>query len=314
DDADDDPLSLQWSITHVSDPGTTCTLTDDTTLTPTINCDDDAVVTATLAIDDGINPPVEIEAELTIGNVAPTAGPITTSPIVMEIGTPLTAGINFADVGTNDTHTVDIDWEDGNVTSATVTETNGSGSASGSHTYADVGLYWISITVTDDDTGAVTVLHDFYVVVYDPDAGHVRSTAHFDSPSGAHTPEDTGDPDITGDASLGLQVQYDIGDTIPSGHADFRFNTGNIDMDSTGFAWLVVTDVGTKAIFRGTGEVNNVGGYEFVVSVIDGPTDYVRIKVWQTSSGTVIYDTQFGDADDADAITPTTNGQVVIDV
>jgi len=61
---------------------------------------------------------------------------------------------SFSDPGTGDSHTATIDWGDGNpVESGMVTESDGSGTVSGSHEYADNGVYTVVITVTDDDSG-----------------------------------------------------------------------------------------------------------------------------------------------------------------
>ncbi|MFQ5979663.1 MAG: PKD domain-containing protein [Candidatus Heimdallarchaeota archaeon] len=61
----------------------------------------------------------------------------------------------FTDDGTGDTHTAMITWGDGTVDVGLVSEIAGSGTVSGSHTYADNGDYTITVTVTDDD-GAAT--------------------------------------------------------------------------------------------------------------------------------------------------------------
>ena len=58
---------------------------------------------------------------------------------------------------------------------------------------------------------------------------------------------------------------------------------------------LTVNSGLTKAIFKGSGKVNGVTGYQFLVSVIDGRrngADKFRIKIWKTSTGEVIYDNQ----------------------
>jgi len=57
----------------------------------------------------------------------------------------------FSDDSTDDTHTATIDWGDGTVETGTVSETDGSGTVSGSHAYADNGTYTVTVTVTDDD-------------------------------------------------------------------------------------------------------------------------------------------------------------------
>src|SRR5207237_4218811 len=63
------------------------------------------------------------------------------------------------DAGTADTHTCSINWGDGNTTSGTVSETNGSGTCSGTHTYSDNGSYTVTVTITDDDDRKSTHLN-----------------------------------------------------------------------------------------------------------------------------------------------------------
>lgn len=68
-------------------------------------------------------------------------------------GQAITLSGTFTDVGTLDTHSAVIDWGDGNTSSASVVQGSGFGSLSGSHVYASGGVYQITVTLTDDDTG-----------------------------------------------------------------------------------------------------------------------------------------------------------------
>ncbi len=66
--------------------------------------------------------------------------------------------IPFTDPGTNDTHTATINWGDGSLIdeSIVISEINGSGDLTGSHVFADDGVYTVSVTLTDDDGGSTT--------------------------------------------------------------------------------------------------------------------------------------------------------------
>ncbi|HEY3392612.1 MAG TPA: PKD domain-containing protein [Lacipirellulaceae bacterium] len=63
----------------------------------------------------------------------------------------------FIDPGKRDTHTATIDWGDGTaVQNGSILFANGSGVIGGKHTYADDGVYTVTVTVTDDDGGSDT--------------------------------------------------------------------------------------------------------------------------------------------------------------
>jgi PKD repeat protein len=63
----------------------------------------------------------------------------------------------FIDPGKLDTHTATIDWGDGSaVQNGSILFANGSGVIGGKHTYADDGVYTVTVTVSDDDGGSDT--------------------------------------------------------------------------------------------------------------------------------------------------------------
>lgn len=91
--------------------------------------------------------------QVVVLNVPPTvdAGPDQT----VDEGTVVSlAPATFTDPGTLDTHTATIDWGDGSpVEAGAVSEGDGSGTVSGSHIYADDGVYSVIVTACDDDDG-----------------------------------------------------------------------------------------------------------------------------------------------------------------
>ncbi|VTS07896.1 PKD domain-containing protein [Tuwongella immobilis] len=110
---------------------------------------------------------------VTVNNVAPALTLVATNKTINE-GTPLNLATiaNFSDLGFNnplnptvtggssEKFTYSINWGDGSSVTKSVTNvTNGTvgtptvGSFGGSHTYADNGIYTVTATVTDDDSG-----------------------------------------------------------------------------------------------------------------------------------------------------------------
>jgi RHS repeat-associated protein len=100
----------------------------------------------------------------TIVTVSASAPVVTVTAISGNEGASVALAASFTDADVADTHTATIDWGDGSaVQSGSVTESNGSGTISGSHTYADNGTYTITVQVTDSTsaigtgTGSATI-------------------------------------------------------------------------------------------------------------------------------------------------------------
>ena len=76
---------------------------------------------------------------------------------------------------------------------------------------------------------------------------------------------------------------------------------------------------GSKAKYKGVGEINETGKYGFMLSAIDGDlnggseSDKFRIKIWdKDNNDEVVYDNQLNDPDDADATFVLGGGSIVI--
>jgi PKD repeat protein len=162
-------------------------------------------------------------------------------------------------------------------------------SVSGQHAYDEAGVYTLTFTVTDDDGGAGTSVHQF-VVVYDPVGGFATGGGWIDSPAGAYTP----DPELSGKASFGFVSKYRPGATAPEpeGRTQFRFKAGDLDFESEGYDWLVVNQGGSRAQFKGWGTINGTGAYRFLIWATDGSPDTFRIKIWweEGTLENVVYD------------------------
>ena len=76
-----DPLTISWSFAVAGGPGTVCMSTDTSTVTPTITCNDDALVMATLTVDGSVQPAGdERRRRSVVNNVSPVLGPVVLSP------------------------------------------------------------------------------------------------------------------------------------------------------------------------------------------------------------------------------------------
>jgi hypothetical protein len=159
--------AISWSYAPFSgvDLGATCSFADPSSPATTITCTDDGVYTATLTADDGSNPPVSDSATVTVTNATPAV--MITAPTAgssYQPGTPVSLSASFTDAGHNDTHTCTIDWGDGSpADTGTVTESNGSGTCDGSHTYSASGSQTITVSVIDDDGATGQAMVDIVV-------------------------------------------------------------------------------------------------------------------------------------------------------
>jgi hypothetical protein len=98
---------------------------------------------------------------VTVNNAPPVIGSFASDATFADTaaeGTPVSILANFSDAGVRDTHAAVVDWGDGSAPEAvTVHQGAGSGTVIGSHPYAVGGIYTITVSLTDDDTGAAAV-------------------------------------------------------------------------------------------------------------------------------------------------------------
>lgn len=250
-------------------------------------------------------------AQVTVRNVAPTVGAITAPAGPSPVGTAIAVSAPFADPGLRDTHTAVWDWNDGTTSAGAVVENGTAKSVSGTHVYTAAGLYTVKLTVTDKDGATGTAVYQ-YVVIYDRNGGFVTGGGWLTSPAGAYP----ADPALTGQVTFAFVSKYVTGTNVPSGETLMQFRAGNLTFHSKTYAWLVMA--GARAQYEGTGEINGKGGYSFLLTAIDGKInggdgiDKLRLKIWETASGRVVYDNQAGAADDANPTAGIQGGAIVI--
>ena len=133
-----------------------------------------------------------------------------------------------------------------------------------------------------------------FVVFFDPAGGFVTGGGWIVAPAGSCTGLGTSyscSPSLTGKANFGFVSKYKKGANVPEGNTEFQFHAAGLNFKSTAYEWLVVA--GSKAQFKGTGTINGGGNYTFQLFANDntpGSSDAFRIKIWETATGTMIFD------------------------
>jgi RHS repeat-associated protein len=83
---------------------------------------------------------------VTVVNLPPVVAPLADQSVAQRAT--LNFQTSFTYAGPLDTHTATINWGDGTSSPGTVTESNGSGTVTGSHSWAEEGFYPVTVTVT----------------------------------------------------------------------------------------------------------------------------------------------------------------------
>ncbi len=293
---------------------TTCAAThqyldDNPTLTPSNTYVVKVTVTDNGTTNGTADPKSDSEsANLVVNNVAPVITSMSGPSGPAAIGSTSTVSATFTDVGTQDTHKCTFTWDDA---SAPTTVNATGGTCSATHTYAAPGVYTVTVTVVDDDTGSDTETLGTFIVIYDPGAGFVTGGGWINVTAGSCRLT-TVCEGATGKANFGFVSKYKKGASIPEGQTEFQFHAGNLNFHSETYEWLVVS--GNKAQYRGTGKINGTTGYGFLLTAYDQSPDKFRIKIWRISDGVVVFDSRMGTSDDIDSANPQgiAGGSIVI--
>jgi hypothetical protein len=142
--------------------------------------------------------------------------------------------------------------------------------------------------------------------------GFVTGGGWINSPSEAYL----ADASLAGKASFGFVSKSVRGAATPTGSTEFQFRVANLNFRSETYQWLVVANA--RAQYKGTGTVNGVGDFGFLLTAIDGQinggggVDRFRIKIWDVVTGTMVYDNQLAAPDNADPTTSIQGGNIVI--
>lgn len=259
-----------------------------------------------------------------VPNVTPAVNIVTPTPGTVFFAGPVTVQTGFTDQGL-DTHECTVVWDEDTGTppvAGTLSEEDRTCSATRT---LPAGVYSVRISVRDDEGGEGVAR--VRIIVVDPRAGSVTGDGRIASPRGALASS----PRTRGEAHFELHSAYASGATRPSGQVDFHL--ARFHFRSEAQDWLVVS--GKRAQIRGTGQVNGRPDFAFLLTAYDEdpqkecvdhddrprpskrddwhdrhphrhhePLDRFRLKVWNRSTGVVVYDSVPGAPDDIDSASP----------
>ena len=273
DDLDDSTFTYAWMVTKNGTPFVTGS---DTTFSFTP--DDNGSYAVSLTVSDPHGATGTASQTVAVANLAPAITTVAGPTTAISLGTAATISVSYTDAGAADTHTAVFTWDDG--TSSTVS--CAAGVCTGARTYAATGTYGVSISVSDDD-GATVSTSFHYVIVANTSSSQITGGGWITTASGKGT--------------FSFSAKYAAG--TPSGTLSFR--AGTVDITSTSFEWIVVA--GQNAQAKGT-----AGSYSYLLTIVDadngGANDKFRIRIWETASGTTVFDNVAGASDDLDAANP----------
>jgi ELWxxDGT repeat protein len=218
----------------------------------------------------------------------------------LALGNSATLSVAYVAGGDPAAVTVTFLWDDG---TQTVVSPSSPGAASATRVYTAAGVYGVTVRVADE-AGNTAEARFEYVVVYDPAAGFVTGGGWILSPPGAYT----ADPSLTGKANFGFVSQYKKGATVPTGETEFEFSTAKFHFHSKSYQWLVIS--GPLAQYKGTGYLEDGPTCGFLLTANDGQVaggggiDKFRIKIWDLTSGVILYDNRLGASDDINSADP----------
>lgn len=263
--------------------------------------------------------PEQVEAEYgePIDLLGPVVSEIFASPNPAEVNSAITLAANVDDATTGGSMIVAAEYSvDGGgfagmaAADGTFDEINEDVNVSIAP-FSDASVHDICVRGRDI-RGNVGTAQCILLAVYDPDAGFVTGAGWIDSPPGAYAPV----PSLTGKATFGFVSRYQTGATVPEGQTQFRFKVADLNFGSSIYDWLVIS--GARAQYKGSGTINGMGDYGFMLTAIDGAIeggggiDKFRIKIWDMATETVLYDNEMEEGDTAEPMTAIGGGHIVI--
>jgi hypothetical protein len=247
-----------------------------------------------------------------VTSVLSSAGPI------FPVSTATTLTAVWTDELAGGPYTVTFIWNDG--TANTVLTGVSGFTASATHTYNTSAVFEPSIRVTDacgNQSNVVSGVSTYqYLAVYVVGSQFTTMGGWYNTPAGSYMAQ----PAFNGRVNMGNVVKPVSG--VFKGELELNINDYNLKVHAVNpTTWDYLTISGCCfAQFRGSCKVNNVTGYKVLVAQTDinyscgayGGNNLIRVKVWNSTTGQVIYDTQPGDPDNALPTLPLNGGAIQV--
>jgi parallel beta-helix repeat protein len=239
-------------------------------------------------------------------NVVRITGITYTGDVLAQVG-PVNLSAQLAYDGPHDGSGFQVEFQVGDSAYTAVTAAGGS---AGLTISLPVGVYEVKAKISVCENCEFSDTQ--FLAVYDPVGSFVTGGGWIWSPPGAYAANLA----LEGKATFGFVSKYKKGASVPDGNTEFQFQTAGLSFKSTAYDWLVVA--GARAQFKGSGTINGLGDYGFMLTAIDGQVnggggvDRFRIKIWDKSTGQVVYDNQMGAGDAEEPTTALGGGSIVI--
>jgi hypothetical protein len=274
-DPDGDPLNCTWMGPFDESPSSGAT----PTVTLTDGCPGEYVIT--LVVNDGTEDSGPDDVVITVEDPV-TAVTYDGDTLLSTAGNP-TIDVNLiATLRNVGSDVLDIDGARVTFTltaegvETIIVDANSQGGLAHAVLTLEPAIYKIDMTLDCSEVVGVAIL-----VVYNPEGG-------FATGGGWIMPEDdllNTHPNVR--ANFGFNAKYK--QDSPTGHIEFRYSDGYIDLKSSSIEQLVIT--GGKIVqFKGWASVNKEEGYWFFVKGIDngepGANDIFDIKIWSPGAST----------------------------
>ncbi|MFD2998955.1 T9SS type A sorting domain-containing protein [Pontibacter toksunensis] len=237
---------------------------------------------------------VTVNTPVALGNFTfKQNGAIVAAPNV-KVGTPLTIEIPYTGtLPVTASFTLEGTGATIFINGNAISTANGMLSTTFTFTTAQIGVYALTANISNS-CGPISKRYEYVVAFED---GMVTGGGWINSP--VVTELECGTCSfmrVGGKANFGFVAKAQKGQTIPTGNTEFQFQAGNLNFKSTAYEWLTVS--GTRAQFKGTGSINGVGSYKFMLTAIDDNVsgDRFRIRITDLNDVTV-YDNQVNTTD-----------------